>query len=308
MTGLVYIPAQQIAAGYLPPVTDLDKQRKPIGFNTGASGEGFTLPDDPALVKAAIAATTGRLVAIDPRTGKIAWTVEYPAPWNGGTMTTAGNLVFQGTSLGQMRAYAADTGKQLWSYDVQSGVLGGASTYMVDGEQYVAFLTSKGGAYPLVIGAGGGTTHAVPSIPRLIVMKLGGKVRLPPLPAPEKVTWNPPENTATPAQIADGRQLYMRYCSTCHGGGAVGGGVLPDLRRSGYLADKAAWNTVLREGALAKQGMISFAPVMTEAQTDTVRAYVIDRAHQAQAQRKKEVLQKAKEDPINDTITTVPKK
>ncbi len=278
-TGLVYIPAQQIAAGYLPAVTELDAERKPIGFNTGMSLEGFQLPDERAAVKAAIAATTGRLVAFDPATGKVAWKVEYETPWNSGTMTTAGNLVFQGTSLGEMRAYAADTGKQLWSDDVQSGVLGGPSTYMIDGEQYIAFMTSKGGSFPLVIGESGGAANAVPSIPRLIVMKLGGTAKLPALPAPQPVVWDPPERLGNEAQVASGRQLYLRYCSVCHGGGAVGGGVLPDLRRSGYISNREAWNSVLREGALAQNGMVSFAPVMTESQIESVRAYVIDRAH-----------------------------
>ncbi|WP_164116220.1 PQQ-dependent dehydrogenase, methanol/ethanol family [Sphingorhabdus sp. Alg239-R122] len=278
-TGLVYIPAQQIAAAYLPPMNDLDKARKPIGFNTGASGEGFTLPDDRAAVKAAIAATTGRLVAINPVTGEIAWKVDQETPWNGGTMTTAGNLVFQGTALGQMRAYAADSGEQLWSYNVQSGVLGGASTYMVDGEQYIAFLTSKGGVYPLTIGEGGGAANAIPSIPRLIVMKLGSSAQLPALPATEPAEWNPPERIGGDAQVAQGRQLYMRYCSVCHGGGAVGGGVLPDLRRSGTLADKDTWDRVVLEGLLKQGGMISFAPVLSETESEAVRAYVIDRAH-----------------------------
>ncbi len=278
-TGLVYIPAQQIAAAYLPPMNDLEKVRKPIGYNTGASGEGFTLPDDRTAVKAAIAATKGRLVAINPVTGDIAWKVEQETPWNGGTMTTAGNLVFQGTALGQMHAYAADSGDLLWSYDVQSGVLGGASTYMVDGEQYIAFLTSKGGAFPLLIGEGGGAANAVPNIPRLIVMKIGGDTQLPALPKQQPIVWSPPTRIGTAAQVAQGRQLYMRYCSVCHGGGAVGGGVLPDLRRSAVLADTETWSKIVLEGALADGGMIGFAPVLSETESEAVRAYAIDRAH-----------------------------
>jgi len=278
-TGLVYIPAQQVSAAYLPAVTELDKTRKTIGYNTGASIEGFMLPDDRAEVKAAIAATTGRLVAFNPVTGKVAWKVDHETPWNGGTMTTAGNLVFQGTALGEMRAYAADSGNQLWSYDVQSGVLGGPSTYMIDGEQYIAFMTSKGGAFPLVIGEAGGASNPVPNIPRLIVMKLGAKKQLPGLPKPEPIVWNPPERIGTEISVESGRQLYMRYCSACHGGGAVGSGVLPDLRRSGMIASKDAWNSVLREGALTENGMVSFASVMNESETEAVRAYVIDRAH-----------------------------
>ena len=280
-TGLVYIPAQNIAAGYLPPQTLMDSERKPLGFNTGISNEGFALPDDKAFVKAAIAATTGQLVAIDPVTGERKWTVDYTTPWNGGTLATAGGLVFQGTALGEMRAYDASSGEQIWSYDVQSGVLGGPSTFLVGGQQYIAFMTSKGGSFPLVIGATGGAANPVPNIPRLIVMKIGGNKTLPQLPEPAPVSWSPPEHTAGAQTVAQGRQLYMRYCMVCHGDGAVGGGVLPDLRRSGVIADKALWDSIVREGLLSQNGMVSFATVMSEAETDAIRSFVIDRAQYA---------------------------
>ena len=97
-------------------------------------------------------------------------------------MTTAGNLVFQGTSVGLFKAFAADSGEELLSMDMQSGIVAAPSTYMIDGEQYVAFLTSKGGAFPLVAGVAGGASRMVPNIPRLVVMKLGGKTALPALP------------------------------------------------------------------------------------------------------------------------------
>ena len=123
-------------------------------YESMQNGLGWVVPDDFNMVKAIQAVTTGQLVAFNPKTGKAQWTVNYPTPWNGGTMTTAGNLVFQGDAMGKFNAYAADTGKLLYSLDVQSGVLTGASTYLVDGEQYVAFMTSKGGAFPLPLAAG----------------------------------------------------------------------------------------------------------------------------------------------------------
>src|SRR3546814_3961519 len=100
------------------------------------------IPDDEAAYRAAVAATTGRLVAFDPRTGKVAWAVDYPAAWNGGTMTTAGNLVFQGTSTGRFRAYAADTGKQLLDLDMQSGIVSAPSTFRVRSEEHTSELQS----------------------------------------------------------------------------------------------------------------------------------------------------------------------
>ncbi len=277
-TGLVYIPAQQIPQGYLADMNALDK-RKVLGFNVGTSLTGTTLPDDEAAYRAAIAATTGRLVAFDPRTGKVAWGVDYPAAWNGGTMTTAGNLVFQGTSTGRFRAYAADSGKQLLDLDMQSGIVSAPSTFRVNGVQYVAFMTSKGGAFPLVAGVAGGVTRKVPNIPRLVVLKLGGTAELPPPPATTTLAWNPPPMTGTPEQIAAGKAHFARYCMVCHGDSAIGNGFTPDLRVSGTLANPDAWKAVVLDGALKDRGMVSFAEVLGAGDAEAIRAYVIERSH-----------------------------
>ncbi len=285
-TGLVYIPALYIAGAYLPPAAPNEQERKSLGFNTGGAMATSDLPDDTNFVKAVKAATAGKLVAFDPRTGKAKWTINHPASWNGGTMTTAGNLVFQGTAMGEFRAYAADTGKQLLNLNVQSGVLSGPSTYTVDGEQYVAFLTSKGGVFPLVSGYAGSASAAIPNIPRLIVLKLGGKASLPALPETPPYVWNPPAQIGTPADIAAGQSNFQRYCLVCHGPGAVGNGVLPDLRKSGAIADAETWKSVVIDGVLRGNGMVSFASVLSPQEAEQLRAYVISRGHYAKANDK----------------------
>ncbi|MDO9363443.1 MAG: PQQ-binding-like beta-propeller repeat protein, partial [Sphingopyxis sp.] len=281
-TGLVYIPAQQIPQGYLADMDELDK-RKVLGFNIGTSLNKTMLPDDKAAFRAAVAATTGRLVAFDPRTGKVAWAVDHPAAWNGGTMTSAGNLVFQGTSLGRFRAYTADTGKQLLDLDMQSGIVSAPSTFRVGGVQYVAFMTSKGGAFPLVAGIAGGATRKVPNIPRLVVLKIGGTGKLPAPPATVTLAWNPPPMTATPADVATGKAHFGRYCQVCHGDSAIGNGFTPDLRVSGTLANADAWKSVIIGGALKDRGMVSFAKVLTPADAEAIRAYVIERSNWTKA-------------------------
>lgn len=281
-TGLVYIPAQQIPQGYLADMDELDK-RKVLGFNVGTSLNKTMLPDDKAAFRAAVAATTGRLVAFDPRTGKVAWAVDHPAAWNGGTMTTAGNLVFQGTSLGRFRAYTADTGKQLLDLDMQSGIVSAPSTFRVGGVQYVAFMTSKGGAFPLVAGIAGGATRKVPNIPRLVVLKIGGTAKLPSPPATVTLAWNPPPMTAKPADVAAGKAHFGRYCQVCHGDSAIGNGFTPDLRVSGTLANAEAWKSVIIDGALKDRGMVSFAKVLTPADAEAIRAYVIERSNWTKA-------------------------
>ncbi|MDP3782791.1 MAG: PQQ-dependent dehydrogenase, methanol/ethanol family [Sphingopyxis sp.] len=281
-TGLVYIPAQQIPQGYLADMNELDK-RKVLGFNVGTSLTGTLLPDDKAAFRAAVAATTGRLVAFDPRTGKVAWAVDHPAAWNGGTMTTAGNLVFQGTSLGRFRAYTADTGKQLLDLDMQSGIVSAPSTFRVDGIQYVAFMTSKGGAFPLVAGVAGGATRKIPNIPRLVVLTIGGTGKLPAPPTTTTLAWDPPPMTASATQVMAGKAQFGRYCMVCHGDSAIGNGFTPDLRVSGTLANAVAWKGVVIDGALKDRGMVSFAKVLTPQDAEAIRAYVIERSNWTKA-------------------------
>ncbi len=124
------------------------------------------------------------LIAFDPVSGEAVWTVDREAPGNGGTLSTAGNLLFQGTALGRFHAYAADSGERLLDLDVQSAVQGPPVTYLVGKTQYVAFLTGRGRPAPMretVEEA----ERAVAERPRLIVLKLAGRKRLPAVPKPE---------------------------------------------------------------------------------------------------------------------------
>ena len=279
--GLAYIPAQIVGSAYLNPSGPLDAA-KPIGFNVGQDLGNAMYPRDAAAVKTAIAGATGRLVAWDPIANKARWTVDYPTPWNGGTMTTAGNLVFQGTALGEFRAYTADAGKQVFSYPVGTGIMAGASTFMIGNEQFVAVLAGRGGALPLSIGYAIGKARDVPNVPRLLVFKLGGKVQLPGTPPQDSTPVTLPENTAKPQQVSQGQALYGRFCQVCHGASAGGGGVLPNLQRSPTLADADTWKAILIDGMLKDKGMVSFAKVLTAEQAQLIRLYVIDEAHWAQ--------------------------
>ncbi len=55
---------------------------------------------------------------------------------------------------------------------------------------------------------------------------------------------------------------------------------MPDLRRSAALEDAQTWRMIVHEGALRENGMVSFAPVMSATEADTIRHYVIRRAHE----------------------------
>ncbi|MEL6782066.1 MAG: PQQ-dependent dehydrogenase, methanol/ethanol family, partial [Pseudomonadota bacterium] len=62
---------------------------------------------------------------------------------------------------------------------------------------------------------------------------------------------------------------------------AVSSGVLPDLRWSAITGDADSWNSVLMEGNLSANGMVSFADVLTPEDSEAIRAYVLSQAHQA---------------------------
>jgi PQQ-dependent dehydrogenase (methanol/ethanol family) len=87
----------------------------------------------------------GNVTAVDYNTGKIAWQKKTPLPMMGGTLSTAGGLVFTGEGDGWFRAYDAKSGDVLWSFFAGAGVNAPPASYSVDGKQYI------------VVGAGGNT-------------------------------------------------------------------------------------------------------------------------------------------------------
>ena len=144
-------------------------------------------------------------------------------------LSTAGNLVFQGTSGGDFVAYTADKGEKLWESPANSGVMAGPMSYEVDGEQYVTVMAGWGGIFPLIGGAISNYAKVRPEA-RVLTYKIGGKASLPapkhePVPLPELQ-----ELKADAKTVARGGELFTAACAPCHGLNAVGGGVLPDLR------------------------------------------------------------------------------
>ncbi len=110
------------------------------------------------------------------------------------------------------------------------------------------------------------------------MLKIGGTVKLPAPPATTALAWNPPPQFGTPAQVASGKAHFGRYCQVCHGDSAIGNGFTPDLRVSALLANPEAWKSVIADGALKDRGMVSFGRVLTPADIEAIRAYVIDRS------------------------------
>ena len=87
----------------------------------------------------------GQLVGFDAATGEKKWTVLAPSPFTSGVLTTGGGLTFAGTPEGEFKAFDINTGKELWSYQTGSGIVGSPVAFAVDGKQYVAVPSGWGG-------------------------------------------------------------------------------------------------------------------------------------------------------------------
>ena len=81
---------------------------------------------------------SGNVTAVDYNTGKIAWQVKTEQPMIGGTLATAGGLVFAGEGNGWFRAYDAKSGNKLWQFQCGAGVNAPPVSYTVNGTQYIA--------------------------------------------------------------------------------------------------------------------------------------------------------------------------
>jgi len=282
LTRLVYLPVQD--AGFLYKA-DKHFQQKAIGFNVGIDFVAAGLPQQPEVKKAILSATKGHLSAWDPIQQKEIWRVDRKTPTNGGVLSTAGNLVFEGTAQGNLEAYRADNGQKLWSADAQSGVVAAPMTYTVNGEQYIAVLAGWGGVFPLSTSEVPLSSGRTQNINRLLAFKLNSKASLPPLPQFSPPQLKPPKSAAPDATVKKGEAVYQGFCSVCHGDVAVSGGVLPDLRYSGTL-DNDRWFDIVLKGQLKQAGMVSFDKELSRDDAAAIRAYVIFRANESLPQTK----------------------
>jgi PQQ-dependent dehydrogenase (methanol/ethanol family) len=271
-TGLVYLPAHDMALAY---VHDGNFGTREGLWNLGVALQ--PLPDDDAVRAAIKSASKGVLLAWDPVAQREVWRSDRRGPWNGGTLATAGGLVFQGTGDGQFLAMDARTGKTLWSTDNQAATLAGPVSYEINGEQYVAVLSGSGSLLFLIAGfvlpTEGNTLNS-----RVQVFKLDGTAPRPAINQQRAPTPKPPTITVSADAYRRAALLYEHHCAMCHGVGVVTGGVLPDLRRSSRLQSADAWRRVVVEGDLAARGMPRFGRYVSAEDAELIRAYVAKQA------------------------------
>ncbi|GAA4357035.1 PQQ-dependent methanol/ethanol family dehydrogenase [Variovorax defluvii] len=263
-TGLAYLPAQNIPLSLMDDKAWKFNENKParphaaLGWNTA-----MFINAEPPKSK-----PMGRLVAWDPVAQKEAWGVEHVSPWNGGTLTTAGNLVFQGTADGRLVAYNAKNGEKLWETATGTGVVAAPTTYMVDGKQYVSVAVGWGGVYGLAARAterqGPGTVYT---------FVIGGNA-----PKPDFVQYRMDKLLQgvkyDPAKVPEGTLLYVSNCVFCHGvPGVDRGGNIPNL---GYMNASMIENLdkFVFKGPAMERGMPDFSDKLSMEDVEKIKAFI----------------------------------
>ncbi|SCU75823.1 Quinohemoprotein ethanol dehydrogenase type-1 [Cupriavidus necator] len=263
-TGLVYLPAQNVPINLMDDKTWNFNEGKPgtphgnVGWNTAKF-----LNAEPPKGK-----PFGRLIAWDPVQQKAAWTQEHVSPWNGGTLTTAGNLVFQGTADGRFVAYDARSGDKLWESPTGTGVVAAPVSFELNGKQYVSVAVGWGGVYGQAQRAtnrqGPGTVYT---------FALGGKAPLPAF-AEYRAAKLLQGVKYDPAQVKAGTGLYVSNCVLCHGvPGVDRGGNIPNL---GYIDAAFIENLdkVVFKGPAMARGMPDFTGKLTPDDVEKIKAFI----------------------------------
>ena len=273
-TGLVYIPVQQQGTRFTRNAAEhTDDAYNIMGLVILPIHDRY--PGDGK----------GKLVAWDPAAQKEAWSVQHDHLWNGGVLSTAGGLVFQGTADGGFNAHRATNGDRLWNFNAGLGVMAAPMSYSVNGKQYVSVLVGWGGIVASMspVMDVGWKYGAQPR--RLLTFALDGKATLPPSPPRDmKVhALDDPNLKIDEADVATGRALSIA-CAMCHGVGfRAAGAPAPDLRESAAALELASFTQVVREGRM-ERGMPGFKD-LSDARIRQLHAYLRARAREALGRR-----------------------
>lgn len=275
-TGLVYIPSTNLPFFYDRRGIDERAWRpsRNLVLQNGLADGGGEMPTSPP--------DSGLIQAWDPVKQKRVWAVTQKGPLNGGVMSTAGNLVFQGQADGAFIARDAATGQERWRFFAQNGIISEPITYLAGGRQQVTIVAGFGGptANLASFSSQFGWDYRTQQR-RILTFTLGGRAALPELAksAPEPIVRDAGFHV-DPLKAAAGAVLYQGRCFYCHGLGAEAGGSAPDLRRSGVPLSSEAFAEIVRGGALAPQGMPKF-PELNDGELDSIRHYIRQRANRA---------------------------
>jgi len=271
--GLVYIPIQQLGARFAR--VKAGEQASDQAFNVMGLITEAVEPTKPGDGK-------GQLVAWDPIAQKEAWRVQHDHLWNGGTLATAGGMVFQGTADGWLRGYDGRSGKEVWKFNAGLGIVGAPVSYALGGKQYVSILVGYGGT-SAAFGKFMDVGWKYGQQPRrLLTFAIGGTGTLPPSPpATLKIAaLDDPALKLDKADVDAGRGLSVR-CAACHGVGFHATGTPgPDLRESAIALRLDTFSALLKQGTAMERGMPSFA-MLKDQEIRQLHAYIRSRARVA---------------------------
>lgn len=238
-TGYIYVCGSDQASVYKASVAEYDANE--IKKGDSFLGSAFTSPKN--------ATPKGTFTAIDVETNKIVWQKKFNTTCYSGSTTTAGGLVFFGRNNGELVAFDAENGDELWKFQTGAGANATASIFEDDGKQYVAFY------------AAGNTLAGTKHGDNVWLFSLDGKLG-PEAKTARKDRTNQPNN---------GEEIFATNCSGCHGLNGEGGHNGPKL--TGINLDEAAIEKQIEVGGGA---MPPFKNTLTEEEIKTLAKYVYD--------------------------------
>ena len=231
----------------------------------------------------------GYIVAQNVSSGEIDWKVKTPKEaCYSGTTTTAGNIVFSGRSNGDLVAYNAETGDELWSFQTGAGANTTPAVFEMDGREYVAFYAGGNSLAASSHGddiwlfsldgeiepaAAGGAAeqgqHAGEETPEGEVDQSEGS----PSEAETKEEGKEKDAQAATGDPAAGKSVFAENCSICHGADGEGGNGGPDLTTQ-PLAQTV--NGATKQVTNGGGGMPAFKELLSTSEIEDVAAYVAE--------------------------------
>ncbi len=272
--GLVYVPVHQVGSLF---------SRNPVD-QTDDAFNIMGLVAKPIIKKPGDG--KGKLIAWDPVAQKEVWSVQHDHLWNGGTLATAGGVVFQGTADGYFKAFNGDNGTELWKFNAGLGINASPMSFSVGGKQYVSVLVGWGGTTAAMSGVMDAGWKYGQQPRRLLTFALDGKAVLPPSPprTMKVAALDDPELKLNEGDVIAGRMISMA-CAACHGAGLRGAGSPgPDLRESAISLRLDTFTQYVRQGNYAK-GMPAFA-WLDDDKARQLHAYLRARARESLGLRK----------------------